>query len=245
MPPTCKYFHQDFFPTTYRFMISNTAQCRLEKWSFPFAKRYISIFNVDLCDVTIHIANSYWMRHWFSVTGNHRCRRHTVIAGTRRDPKDHFGDFLPLWSIIGNIWDSSQYKDGLSMYGISIIKIRRSWDRLIFIMWIPILARPLYGIPTWDMICCRNFRFIYISLSRELPFPAFVITWIGKMPGVLSTSHYSIIIFVVHILIPTSWKDYHHPFKWWYQPIMWFWFINCVVCRCHFSLLHDWPGDLA
>ena len=28
----------------------------------------------------------------------------------------------------------SQYKDNLSRYGISIIKVRRSWDRLIFII---------------------------------------------------------------------------------------------------------------
>ena len=39
-------------------------------------------------------------------------------------------------------WTPSQYKDGLSRYGVSIIKIRRSWDRLIFIMGIPILVRP-------------------------------------------------------------------------------------------------------
>ena len=34
-----------------------------------------------------------------------------------------------------------QYKDGLFRYGIFIIKIRRLWDHLIFIMGIPILAR--------------------------------------------------------------------------------------------------------
>ena len=36
---------------------------------------------------------------------------------------------------------TSQYKEGLSRYGISIKKIRRSWDRLIFIMGVPILVR--------------------------------------------------------------------------------------------------------
>ena len=35
----------------------------------------------------------------------------------------------------------SQYKDGLSKYGISIIKMRWSWNCLIFIMGIPILIR--------------------------------------------------------------------------------------------------------
>ena len=34
-----------------------------------------------------------------------------------------------------------QYKDSLTRYGISIIKIRQSHDRLIFIMGIPILTR--------------------------------------------------------------------------------------------------------
>ena len=43
----------------------------------------------------------------------------------------------------------SQYKDGIHRYRILILNIRRSWDRLIFIMWIPywydgafILRRP-------------------------------------------------------------------------------------------------------
>ena len=35
----------------------------------------------------------------------------------------------------------SQYKDCLLGYGISIIKIRLSWDRLIFMVGIPILVR--------------------------------------------------------------------------------------------------------
>ena len=44
-------------------------------------------------------------------------------------------------------WTPSQYKDGISRYGISIIKIRRSCDRLIFIMGMPTMAGktvPLY-----------------------------------------------------------------------------------------------------
>ena len=38
-------------------------------------------------------------------------------------------------------WALFQYKDSLSRYDISIIKIRPSWDCLIFIMGIPILVR--------------------------------------------------------------------------------------------------------
>ena len=38
-------------------------------------------------------------------------------------------------------WALCQYKDGLPRYEIPIMKIRRSWDRLIFIMGIPILVR--------------------------------------------------------------------------------------------------------
>ena len=44
--------------------------------------------------------------------------------------------------------DPSQYKDRLSRYGISIIMIRRSWDRLIFIMGNPILVRRCLHIET-------------------------------------------------------------------------------------------------
>ena len=35
----------------------------------------------------------------------------------------------------------SQYKNGLSRYGVSIMKIRRSSDRVIFIIGIPLLVR--------------------------------------------------------------------------------------------------------
>ena len=38
-------------------------------------------------------------------------------------------------------WVPPQYKLGLSRYDVSIIKIRRSYDRLIFIIGIPILIR--------------------------------------------------------------------------------------------------------
>ena len=38
-------------------------------------------------------------------------------------------------------WALSQYKDSFTRYDISIIKIRRSWYLLIFIMGIPILVR--------------------------------------------------------------------------------------------------------
>ena len=42
----------------------------------------------------------------------------------------------------------SQYKYGLSMYGIFIINVRRSRDRLIFIMVIHIVVRRLFDIET-------------------------------------------------------------------------------------------------
>ena len=38
------------------------------------------------------------------------------------------------------VWAQSQYKDGHSMHGIFTIKIRRQWDRLIFLMGVPILV---------------------------------------------------------------------------------------------------------
>ena len=39
------------------------------------------------------------------------------------------------------VWPLFHFKDHLSRYGIPTIKIRRLWDRLIFIMRIPIPAR--------------------------------------------------------------------------------------------------------
>ena len=58
-------------------------------------------------------------------------------------------------------WAASQYKDVCSMYGYFIIKIRRSWDRLIFIMEIPLLVRrhlyidmdPVGAMTTPDVQC--------------------------------------------------------------------------------------------
>ena len=45
-----------------------------------------------------------------------------------------------IWYIDAS-WAPSQYKDGLSRYGISISKIRRPWYRLIFTMGISIPVR--------------------------------------------------------------------------------------------------------
>ena len=46
-----------------------------------------------------------------------------------------------LWSYCKEDWVLSQYEDWLSGYRIPIIKIKWSWDQLIFIMGIPILVR--------------------------------------------------------------------------------------------------------
>ena len=54
----------------------------------------------------------------------------------------------------------SQYKDGLSSYGISFIKIRRPWDRLIVIMWIPILVKHLYIETAPDVL-----QILFLSMS--------------------------------------------------------------------------------
>ena len=81
------------------------------------------------------------------------------------------------------IWGPYQNKDGLSRYGIYIIKIRRSWDRLIFIMDSPILGwrhfnieagprRPL--IPSfereWIMFlspCKVYFKHLYCTMGNK------------------------------------------------------------------------------
>ena len=49
----------------------------------------------------------------------------------------HFQDLIGLQG-------PNQYEDGISTFGIPIIKMSRSWDRLIFIMGISLLVRHLY-----------------------------------------------------------------------------------------------------
>ena len=65
---------------------------------------------------------------------------------------------------------SSQYKDRLLRYEDFIIKIRRSWDRLIFIMGIHILVRRhLYieTVPRWINVCMHHEITISISKTKQ------------------------------------------------------------------------------
>ena len=54
-----------------------------------------------------------------------------------------------------NTWVQSQYKDGLYGYGIPMLKIRRSWERLMFNMGIPILVRRHLYIETASCVPMR------------------------------------------------------------------------------------------
>ena len=53
-------------------------------------------------------------------------------------------------------WALSQYKNGLSRYGIPMLKIRRSQDRLIFNMGIPIPVRRHIYIETPRRVQCHR-----------------------------------------------------------------------------------------
>ena len=81
------------------------------------------------------------------------------------------------WYITRVTWALIKYIDRLSRYGIPMLKIRRSWYRLIFNMGIPILVRGHLHIETaprswWKKIIqmlylCMNFTFI---ISNALNF---------------------------------------------------------------------------
>ena len=74
-------------------------------------------------------------------------------SGSCRVQESHPDTHGAFWNVCmmrrtdGIIWDCSsapsQYIDGLSRYMISIIKIGRPWDNLIFITGIPILVKHL------------------------------------------------------------------------------------------------------
>ena len=48
---------------------------------------------------------------------------------------------IKIWESVVKAWVPYQCKDHISLFGISIIKIIRSWDRLIFIMGIHVLIK--------------------------------------------------------------------------------------------------------
>ena len=72
-------------------------------------------------------------------------------------------------------WASPQYKDRLSqVLGIPMLKIRRSWDRLIFNMGIPILVRRHLYIETVPVSPYRIFvfeRFMFVCQAAKLSLP--------------------------------------------------------------------------
>ena len=69
-------------------------------------------------------------------------------------------------------WAPSEYKDCLSRYGISMFKIRRSRDGLIFNRWIPVLVRLYWDGPQGvNEICtqCSVFRaFCYTHTDANI-----------------------------------------------------------------------------
>ena len=69
-------------------------------------------------------------------------------------------------TVMTKFWAPSQYKDVFFTYGIPLIKIRRSWVRLILIMGMPILvSRSLYiETPLWCRVYIGN-RTVNISYS--------------------------------------------------------------------------------
>ena len=106
----------------------------------------------------------------------------------------------PSWVAAPSHWAPSQYKDRFPGMGIRVLKIRRSWDRLIFDMAIIILVRRHLYIETapWSRHrCCTK-----------------AITLLGHNGGKL------VIILQVSV---------HHTFPWWSLPekvMAW----TCIFC---------------
>ena len=67
-----------------------------------------------------------------------------------------------------------QYKDRLSRYRIPIVNIRRSWDRIIFIMGIPVLYHYIVTDPCWFNFLTIQFE----ELSYAFPVST-TILWEG------------------------------------------------------------------
>ena len=77
-------------------------------------------------------------------------------------------------------WVPFQYKDNLFRYGISIVKIRLSWDRLILTIGIPILIPESQHFfislksyePIWNLISPINSLFVQVlkTWSKEISF---------------------------------------------------------------------------
>ena len=71
-------------------------------------------------------------------------------------------------SFQGYSWAPSQYKTVFLVMGILIIKMRRSSDRLIFIMGIPILVRRLFYIETVPLIPIQNALYFVLPYLYSL-----------------------------------------------------------------------------
>ena len=81
------------------------------------------------------------------------------------------------WSLC--FWTTSQYKDGLSRVVISIVKIRRSWDGLIFMMVIPVLMRRHFCTEMAPGNIAYEEKIMLIFMSVNLT----MVLWFSHMAG--------------------------------------------------------------
>ena len=114
----------------------------------------------------------------------HFARLYSVPQTLRKCNIVHSHNPTSLRGFAAAIWTPSQYKDGLSKYVIFIIKIRLSWNRLIFIMgilyWqdIFLLRRPLLISKCnslWDL---RKSLTQMTSRNRRRHPDMFILSWI-------------------------------------------------------------------
>ena len=104
---------------------------------------------------------------WFSVNSNHS---YSVSCDkSRRRYVYCFPNLflsVPHLAYKNEVRALSQYKDRFSRHGIPMLKIRRSRDRLIFIMGIPILVRRYLYIETTHWWLAFAFATFYVTIYR-------------------------------------------------------------------------------
>ena len=103
-------------------------------WQLSFRKS-LTVLQID---------SSFYPLPWQHIgSGGQGLKRHLwVMAGNgQQNENDTRWIVTTAFMQMLNTWAPFQHKDSISMYGIPIIKIRQSWDHLIFIMGMHILKK--------------------------------------------------------------------------------------------------------
>ena len=147
--------------------------------------------HVRYIDSFIHVllfSQGYtWVHNWITIW------IHASISGrgSRKKPCLYIASYLGADGLATlRARASSQYKDGLSGYGISIIKIKRLLDRLIFFMVFSILVRRHLNIETspWTMFVHWYLSFMeYFSFHNSDVIMSAMASQITDVPSVYLT----------------------------------------------------------